>query len=115
MKTLNCGAPVISVAFDSTHLLASGSGDPVKLWDKNSGDQLRSLTGHKAHVMAVAFDSNITLASGSIDKTIKLWDTNTGSLMRTLEGHGSIVKQVAFDSKIMLASVGDRTIKLWRT
>jgi len=107
---------VTSVAFDSTHLLASGSLDKtVKVWRKHSGDLLRTLIGHQGYVLSVAFASNNILASGSVDKTIRLWDTNTGSLLRTLEGHGSIVKQVAFDSKNMLASVEDGTIKLWRT
>ncbi len=59
MKTLNYNAGVWSVAIDSTHLLASGSSDStVKLWEKNSGDQLRSLTDHASYVQAVAFDSN---------------------------------------------------------
>ncbi len=57
---------VNSVAFDSTNLLASGLYDnSVKIWDKNSGDQLRSLTGHTGEVSAVVFDLNGMLASGS--------------------------------------------------
>ena len=55
LKTLLCPGNsadgVVSVAFDSTYLLASGSSDnSVKIWDKNSGDQLRSLTGHSDKV-----------------------------------------------------------------
>ena len=112
MNTLNCSAKVWSVAFDS--LLASGSDDnTVRLWDKNSGNQLRSLTGHTSWVMAVAFDSNYMLASGSNDKTIKLWDKNSGGLLRTLEGHGEGVRTVAFDSTHLLASGSDdNTIKI---
>jgi len=92
LKTLNCPGNntygVVSVAFDSTHLLASGSSDnSVKIWDKNSGDQLRNLTGHSDEVYAVVFDSNSMLASDSRDKTIKLWDKNSGFLLRTLTGH----------------------------
>ncbi len=69
---------VISVAFDSTYLIASGSEDrTIKLWDKNTGNLLRSLTGHGDKVYAVAFDSNSMLASGSVDKTIKLWENQT--------------------------------------
>jgi len=79
LKSLNCNAYVRSVAFDSTYLLASGSRDnTVKIWDKNSSNQLRSLTGHSDEVYAVAFDSNHMLASGSNDKTIKLWNKNSG-------------------------------------
>jgi len=44
---------VISVAFDSTYFLASGSRDKtIKLWDKKTGHLLRSLTGHSGVVWA---------------------------------------------------------------
>jgi len=88
----------------------------IKLWNKHSGDLLRTLIGHQGGVWSVVFASNNTLASGSSVKTIRLWDTNTGSLLRTLEGHGQQVRQVAFGSKNLLASGSwDTTIKLWRT
>jgi WD40 repeat protein len=115
LKTLNCNADVYSVAFDSTYLLASGSSDSTfNLWDKNSGDQLRSLTGHANEVWAVAFDSDNMLASGSSDKTIKLWDKKTGGLLRTITGHGEQVRSVAFDTTHLLASGSwDETVKIW--
>ena len=37
---------VLSVAFDSNNILASGSGDStIKLWNKNTGDLLSTLSG----------------------------------------------------------------------
>jgi len=54
--------------------IASGSADrTIKLWDKNSGNLLRTLTSHDDGVLSVSFDSIYLLASGSADKTIKLW------------------------------------------
>jgi WD40 repeat protein len=95
LKTLNCLGNklethgVVSVAFDTTYLLASGSSDnTVMIWDKNSGNQLKSLTGHTNEVYAVAFDSNNMLASGSFDKTTRIWNKHNGYLLRTLTGHG---------------------------
>jgi len=91
---------VVTVAFDSTYLLASGSSDnTVKLWNKNSGNQLRSLTGHTNEIYAVTFDSNGMLASGSADKTIKLWSNETRGLLTTLIGHDDAVRSVAFGTK----------------
>ena len=56
-------------------MLASGSRDStIKLWNKNTGELLRTLSGHGAAVTSVAFDANDMFASGSIDYTIKLWD-----------------------------------------
>jgi WD40 repeat protein len=78
----------LSVVFDSNNVLASGSGDnTIKLWNKYTGDLLRTLTGHGSVVWSVAFDSINILASGSWDNTIKLWDKLTGDLLRTLYGN----------------------------
>ncbi len=109
VKTPNCPGNeiygVVSVAFDSTYLLASGSSDKtVKLWDKNSGNQLRSLTGHAGDIWAVTFDSNGMLVSGSEDSTIKLWSNETRVLLRTLIGHDRQIRSLAFDSTYLLAS-----------
>ncbi len=66
----------MSVAFDANDMHASGSRDStVKLWNKNTGELLRTLSGHDYTVTSVAFDANDILASGSdYDCTIKLWD-----------------------------------------
>ena len=75
LRTLNGhGSSVLSVAFDSNNILASGSSDrTIKLWNKNTGHLLRTLIGHGSSVSSVAFDNNDILASGSLDWTIKLW------------------------------------------
>jgi WD40 repeat protein len=55
-------------------LLASGSSDNIiKLWNKNTGELWKILSGHGGPVYTVTFDSNNILASGSVDITIKLW------------------------------------------
>ena len=60
--------------------LASGSGDKtIKLWNVETGQEIRTLSGHNDSVSSVNFSPDgKTLASGSDDKTIKLWNRNTG-------------------------------------
>ncbi len=103
LRTLNGhGDPVTCVAFDATCVLASCSGgSTIKLWNKNTGDLLRTLSSHDDGywVYSVAFDATYLLASGSRDSTIKLWNKNTGDLLRTLSGHGDAVMSVAFSPK----------------
>ena len=51
---------------------ASGSEDTtMKLWNKNTGGLLRTLSAHGNWVWSVAFDSNDILASGSCDRSLK--------------------------------------------
>ena len=112
-SSVNSVRACATFAFDSNYTLASGSWDrTVKFWNKNTGDLLRTLTGHGDRVTSVAFDANDMFASGSGDRTIKLWNKNTGDLLRTL--NSGWVSSVAFDANDMIASGSwDRTVRLW--
>ncbi len=62
---------VNSVAFDTGIIIASGSDDKtIKLWNKNTGDLLRTLIGHYDFVNSVAFNTDNMRASGSEYKSI---------------------------------------------
>jgi WD40 repeat protein len=106
---------VLSVAFDSTDLLASGSMDGIiKIWNKNSGDLARTLIGNHA-VYSVAFSSKNILASGS-NRAITLWDKNSGYQMRNVECHSNWIWQLAFDSNNLLVTGSvNMTVILWGT
>lgn len=67
-------------------LIISGSNDcKIKIWSAETGECLRTLTGHGALVRALAFDpANGRLASASYDKSIRLWDVSTGMFHSSL-------------------------------
>ncbi|MGV0105832.1 protein kinase domain-containing protein [Nostoc sp. DSM 114167] len=107
-------------------ILASGSWDnTIKLWDVNTGKEIRTLTGHANWVNSVTFSPDGKfLASGSADCTIKLWQVNTGIEIQTFTGHSDPVSSVAYsprtfttnsqDRQLVASGSNDYTIKLWQ-
>jgi WD40 repeat protein len=97
--------------------LASGSADnTAKLWDIETGQELRTFAGHQRWVYRVAFSPDgRTLATGSADNTVKLWNVASGQLLRTLTGHTRAVFTVAFSPGGRTVASGslDGTAKLW--
>ena len=98
-------------------MLASASDDKtIKLWDAQTGVEIRTLEGHDSMVKGVSFSPDgKMLASASDDKTIKLWDVQTGAEIRTIKGHDERVWSVSFspDGKTLASGSRDKTIKLW--
>jgi WD40 repeat protein/serine/threonine protein kinase len=103
---------VVSVAFspDGRRLASSssylggfgGTSDPgepgeVKVWDAATGEELRSLKGHRRFVNAVAFGPDgKRLATLGRDNAVKVWDTQTGQELMTLKVGSSVFGSLAF-------------------
>ena len=77
---------------------AHGDGT-VKVWDLNSGQEQRTLSGHGGGVKALALTGDGRVVSGSSDGTVKVWDLNSGQEERTLSGHGGWVECVGVDGR----------------
>jgi WD40 repeat protein len=102
-------------------LLASAGGDgTVRLWEPDTGRELRALTGHTAEVWSVAFSPDgRLLASASKDRTVKLWKAATGREFRSLSEYGKAlyggILSVAFspDGKRLAGVNTSNTVILW--
>ena len=88
----------------------------VRLWDCQTGQQLRSFLGHSDAVNSVAFSPDGKWAlSGSGDKTVRLWDCQTGKQIYCLK-LGYDVQRVRFlpDGKEILISTKQPALQRWQ-
>jgi WD40 repeat protein len=109
---------VFSVAFSPDgQFLVSGSRDQsVRLWNIDSGEQVRVLKGHTDRVSSVAFSPDGQfLVSGSRDKSVRLWNIDSGEQVQVFNGHTDKVTSVAFspNGQFLVSGSGDKSVRLW--
>ena len=88
----------------------------MRLWNVDTGENIRTLNGHTDCVMSVSFSPDGKyICSGSDDKTVRLWNVDTGKHVRTLNGHTNNVWSVSFspDGKYICSGSFDKTVRLW--
>ncbi|EEP81494.1 sulfur metabolite repression control protein [Uncinocarpus reesii 1704] len=95
------------------NILATGSYDTtIKIWDTDTGEELRTLHGHQSGIRCLQFDDT-KLISGSLDRTIKVWNWRTGECISTYTGHHGGVICLHFDATTLASGSMDNTVKIW--
>ncbi|PWN50741.1 hypothetical protein IE53DRAFT_386934 [Violaceomyces palustris] len=97
-----CFPVVITGSYDRT----------ARVWNLETGEQLRVLQGHTRGVRCLQFDE-AKLITGSMDRTLKIWNWRTGALMRTLEGHTEGIISLHFNEDTLASGSADSNIKIW--
>ena len=81
----------MAVTPDGQRAVSASEDQTLKVWDLDSGRELRTLTGHTGSVTAVAVTPDGQRAvSASGDETLKVWDLDSGRELRTLTGHSGL-------------------------
>src|SRR5262249_18165812 len=120
---------VNSVAFspDGRQALSGGGGDvldarapgvgdfTVRLWDINSGAEVRRFPGHGGIITSVAFSPTGTHALSATRGIINIWDPRSGRFIRKLPLRRRLVLAAVFspDGQHILSGGEDRVLRLW--
>lgn len=75
----------VAVTPDSHFAISASSDCTLKVWDLQTGQEVRTLRGHENSVNTVTVSTDGCQAiSGSTDSTLKIWDLQTGQEVRTI-------------------------------
>jgi WD40 repeat protein/predicted Ser/Thr protein kinase len=104
----------LAVSGAGKRLAAVGADGTVKVWDVETGTEVKAWKGAPATAAAFRPDGGL-LAIGQPDGTIALWDPAKGEKKRELKGHVGDVTCLRFtrDGKTIASSAPDGTVRLW--
>jgi WD40 repeat protein len=100
------GCQVVTASYDGT----------ARIWDVNTGSQLKVLYGHMDWVMSADYSNDgKKIVTCGWDNTARLWDVETGNELIRLIGHGSWIRRAHFspDDRTIVTAGNDLTIRLW--
>jgi WD40 repeat protein len=106
----------VALSGDGRLAVSASRDGTLKLWEVESGRELRTLGGHTKWVTGVALSGDGRLAvSASEDQTLKVWEVESGREVRTLQGHTDGVNDVALsgDGRLAVSASRDGTLKAW--
>lgn len=94
-------------------VLITGSYDrTVRVWNLDTGDEVRALHGHTRAVRALQFDQML-LFTGAMDGTVRMWNWRAGECLRVLEGHTDGVVSLNYNGYLLATGSADSTIQVW--
>jgi WD40 repeat protein len=106
-----------SLAFmpDGKSVVAAGDAGRVRVFDANTGKQLRELTGFTKIVNAVAVSSDgKTIAAAGVDNEVRFWDA-TGTAGLVMKGHKTWISGLTFtgDGKSVVSVDQNGHLFMW--
>ncbi len=101
---------------DGKRILTAGDDSTARLWEGESGKEIRRFEGHSGWIWACVFspDGKRILTAGD-DSTARLWEAKSGKEIRRFEGHSGWIRACAFSpdgKRILTAGIGS-TARLW--
>jgi len=104
-------AGVFDVCFDDKHIVSCSKDMLICLWDRKTGELLRTLTGHRGPVNAVQLRGNL-IVSASGDGIAKLWNLSSGLCIKEFpsKDRGLACVEFSLDARTILAGGNDQVI-----
>ncbi|XP_048839130.1 F-box and WD repeat domain-containing 11-B-like isoform X1 [Brienomyrus brachyistius] len=103
---------VYCLQYDDDKIISGLRDNSIKIWDKQTLECLKVLTGHTGSVLCLQYDERV-IVTGSSDSTVRVWDVSTGEVLNTLIHHNEAVLHLRFCNGLMVTCSKDRSIAVW--
>ncbi len=111
----------LGISPDGKRLIVGGDNSKARIFDLQTGKQLRELVGHTKAIWGVALLADGKRAvTGAWDQSIRVWDVDTGKESRTFQGVRDNCRCLAVspDGKLVAAghfavNNGPATLRIW--
>lgn len=115
---------------DGKYLAVGGDDTYIKIYDTESWEIEKVLSGHEGSVLSVSWSPDgMLIASGSgtdkvsvhneasLERIIKIWDFETGIAIQNLTGHKDGILQLRWssDQSKLVSASDDSTLRMWNT
>ncbi|MCJ1401004.1 hypothetical protein MMC11_004216 [Xylographa trunciseda] len=104
-------AGVLDVCFDEKHIVSCSKDTTICVWQRETGELLRTLVGHRGPVNAVQLRGGLVV-SASGDGIAKLWNLTSGLCVKEFPSkhRGMACVEFSPDSRTILAGGNDQVI-----
>lgn len=116
LQRINCRSEnskgVYCLQYDDQKIVSGLRDNTIKVWDRNTLQCTKVLTGHTGSVLCLQYDDKVII-SGSSDSTVRVWNVNNGEMVNTLIHHCEAVLHLRFNNGMMVTCSKDRSIAVW--
>lgn len=101
---------------DGQHIYTAGEDHVIKVWEVNSGIDIRTFSGHQAGVRSMALSADgRQLISGDASGKVLVWDTQSGDMVTSFDAHEDAINEIKYmpDGSSFLTGSADKRIKRW--